>query len=310
MEVVRYQKDWKQKWDEFVSGSKNATFLFYRDYMDYHGDRFQDHSLIFMDDNRIIALLPMNRKENQFISHEGLTYGGFLADEKMKQHKMNECFRLLLEYTVAQKMKEIIYKSIPVIYHKTPAEEDLYGLFINDFELYRRDVAATLIPSHNIKLPKGRKAMISRATKTNLEILLSDDYLTYFKILENRLQAKYMARPVHNADEIKALARQFPNNIKLFACYGGNEMLGGILIYESENVAHAQYIATNDEGDKLGAMDFLIHHLITAHYSEKKFIDLGKCTEKEGRWLNESLMSFKESFGGRATICDFYRKRI
>ena len=63
MKIQCYEDSQKQVWDEFVGGSKNGTFLFFRDYMDYHRDRFEDHSLLIWEDNgRLIALLPANRE--------------------------------------------------------------------------------------------------------------------------------------------------------------------------------------------------------------------------------------------------------
>ena len=47
LSVVRYTSDQKIVWDSFVAASRNGTFLFMRDYMDYHADRFTDYSLMF-----------------------------------------------------------------------------------------------------------------------------------------------------------------------------------------------------------------------------------------------------------------------
>ena len=45
-----------REWDAFVGASKNGTFLLTRPYMDYHADRFTDHSLIARgDDGRILV---------------------------------------------------------------------------------------------------------------------------------------------------------------------------------------------------------------------------------------------------------------
>ncbi|MBA3648953.1 MAG: GNAT family N-acetyltransferase [Chitinophagales bacterium] len=310
LNIIRYNPSWKQRWDNFISESKNATFLFYRDYMDYHSDRFQDHSLMITEDDHLIALLPLNKNNESFISHEGLTYGGFLCNSAMKQKRMNNCFDVFLNYAKEEGVREIIYKAIPGIYHTCLTEEDLYSLFIYGFELHRRDSSATLIPSCKVKLRKDRKAKISRAGKMNLQIKQSKDFSDYFKIVDFRLQSKYHARAAHNAKEIELLAEKFPENIKLFACYQNTEMIGGTLIYESKNVAHAQYIAASNAGEQMGAIDLLIYHLLSEVYKEKKYLDLGKSTEQEGRWLNENLMSFKESFGAKISISDFYRIKI
>ena len=48
-DIVRYTADKEAEWNAFVAQSKNGTFLFDRGYMDYHSDRFTDHSLMFFE---------------------------------------------------------------------------------------------------------------------------------------------------------------------------------------------------------------------------------------------------------------------
>ena len=93
--VKRYEARDKEAWDRFVRASKNHLFMFERDYMDYHRDRFFDHSLMFYREDELIAVLPACEKDCVLFSHAGLTYGGFITNEKMKQHIMNECFEEL-----------------------------------------------------------------------------------------------------------------------------------------------------------------------------------------------------------------------
>ena len=88
IEIVRYTPDKAAEWDAFVRQSKNATFLFYRGYMDYHADRFADYSLMFYDKGRLCALLPANDGgDGTLWSHRGLTYGGLLMDCRCKAAK-------------------------------------------------------------------------------------------------------------------------------------------------------------------------------------------------------------------------------
>ena len=73
LEIVRYTPDQKQAWNDFVSRSKNGTFLLDRNYMDYHADRFTDHSLMVYRRDKLYALLPGNIAGDTFYSHQGLT---------------------------------------------------------------------------------------------------------------------------------------------------------------------------------------------------------------------------------------------
>jgi len=77
--VRKYQSTDYSTWNEFVATAKNATFLFHRDFMEYHSDRFQDFSLLIFDENQNLkAILPANRLEEVVYSHQGLTYGGLI----------------------------------------------------------------------------------------------------------------------------------------------------------------------------------------------------------------------------------------
>ena len=79
MTVWLYNDSMANEWNDFVRASKNGTFLFCRDFMDYHADRYKDASLVFVDKkNNICGLFPANIKGDTVYSHGGLTYGGFV----------------------------------------------------------------------------------------------------------------------------------------------------------------------------------------------------------------------------------------
>ena len=117
---------------------------------------------------------------------------------------------------------------------------------------------------------------------------------------------KYDTRPVHSISEIGLLAERFPDNIKLFAAHQAGKMLAGVIIYESRQVAHAQYIGANDDGRSIGAQDVIISYLVDDYYAQKPYFDFGISTEEEGRRLNTGLVENKQSYGARAIVYDFY----
>jgi len=76
--VVRYNKSYKSYWNAFVADAKNGTFLFNREFMDYHNDRFIDFSVLVYKGEELYALFPANVVKDKVISHQGLTYGSFV----------------------------------------------------------------------------------------------------------------------------------------------------------------------------------------------------------------------------------------
>ena len=127
-EIKRYAKEQEQEWNEFVERSKNGTFLFDRRYMDYHKDRFTDHSFMFYRYKKLYAMLPANVKGDTLFSHQGLTYGGLITSNEARTVHVMEIFRMLNETLRNEGIKRVVYKALPFIYHRLPAEEDLYAI--------------------------------------------------------------------------------------------------------------------------------------------------------------------------------------
>ncbi len=311
MKIVKYTVEYKNNWNEFVRNSKNSHFFFQRDYMEYHSDRFEDFSLMIFDEtNKLISILPANIKENILYSHQGLTFGGFLVDDKMKTETMLEIFDLLKQFLKEQNIEKIIYKCIPYIYHIKPSEEDRYALFRNDAKLIRRDVTSTIDLTEQVRYSKGRKWTINKAKKESIETFESDNYETFWELLIGVLEANHEAKPVHTLQEIKKLTSLFPKNIKLFLAKKDERIVSGALIYENQNIVHTQYLANSEEGREFGALDLLIDYLIKDIYKNKRYFDFGISNEDAGKFLNTGLIAQKEGFGARAVVHDFYELEI
>lgn len=300
--VEQYSFDRKNEWNTFLEKSKNGIFMFNRNFMEYHSDRFTDNSLMFYDVNDLIAILPMNIRDKVLYSHQGLTYGGFITDEKMKQHKMLECFEALKQYMQANDIEKLVYKTIPHIYHKTPAEEDLYALFKNDAKLLKLEPSTTIYLKNPCKMPKGRKAQISRAKREGVKIQESKDFKTFID-LENKILAEYHdTKAVHTAEELELLHSKFSEQIRLYTASLNDEMIAGTLIFEYENAVHTQYMVSNKISREIGGLDLLIKTLIDKYQNTKMYFDFGISTENNGQFLNKGLISQKEGFGGRTTV--------
>jgi hypothetical protein len=308
MNVVRYSAKDQAAWDAFVSKSKNVSFLFYRDYMSYHQDRFQDHSLLFYDEKEdLIAILPANQREQRLDSHGGLTYGGFVTDERMKVPKLLACFLALFRYAQEMGFTEIRYKTIPYIYHRIPAQEDLYALQLARATCISRGLLSAIDTRQPVEFQTRRLRQIKRAQKSGLRVEQSEALGVYWTILCDLLKTVHDTQPVHSLEEIEHLQKRFPQNIKLFAAYWEGEMLAGILVYESSQVARTQYIAASPLGRELGALDLIFDDLIHRHYRQKPYIEFGTSERvNTTNYLNAGLIDQKEGFGGRTVIQDHY----
>ena len=256
--VMRYTEAEEALWNQFNSASKNPLFMFDRGFMDYHKDRFQDHSLLFYEDGELIAILPFSQKEKTLTSHGGLTYGGFITGSKMKQHTMNDCFAQLFEYARENGIEKIVYKTIPHIYHEQPAEEDRYALFLNHASILKIEASTVVNLKQPLKMPKGRKAQISRAKREGVivqELTAAEDFDRFIALENEVLSQHHETKAVHTGAELALLHSRFPEKIRLFGAIKEGELIAGSVVFVYGQVVHTQYMAAGDMGRQIGALD-------------------------------------------------------
>lgn len=309
--IKRYKADAAAEWDAFVPQTRNGTFLFLRSYMDYHADRFCDHSLMIYRKGKLCALLPANVNGNTLYSHGGLTYGGLLTAATSGTADVCEIFRNINETLRCEGIQRVVYKAIPWIYHRLPAEEDLYALFaVCNAKLISRDISSTIQTDKALRFSESRRSGLRKAFQNGLSAKESNDYDAFWEILCNNLSIRYGVMPVHSAEEIKLLKSRFPDNIRLFLTHDSSgKPVGGTVVYECGATVHTQYISASAEGKQLGALDLLFDYLINNVYLDStryKYFDFGKSTEEGGTILNQPLIFQKEGFGGRGVCYDTY----
>lgn len=308
MEIRRYRREDKELWNSFVSKARNATFLFDRNYMDYHADRFDDNSFMFYHKGKLKAVLPANVAGNTLYSHQGLTYGGLLLDKKATIEDVLECFDSLNSWLRENGISKVVYKALPWIYQQYPSEEDLYALTWKcKAQLISRDISSSIVIDNKLKFAESRKSGIRKALSLNIEVGESNDVDGFWHVLEDNLGNRYNAKPVHTSSEMKLLMSRFPNNIRLYVAKMNGEIVGGTLIYVTPQVVHTQYISASVEGKKHGALDLLFDYIINKVYANCRYFDFGKSTEQGGAYLNEPLIFQKEGFGGRGICYDWYQ---
>ena len=307
-DIKRYDGDKdKEVWNQFVKTSKQGTFLLDRSYMDYHSDRFADHSLLIYRQDKLYALLPANERDHTLYSHQGLTYAGLLTTSKATTEDICQVFIAINAYLKSAGFQKVIYKAIPWIYHQIPAEEDLYAIVKEcHAHIAVRNIASVIDMSHSLKWRRDRHYGANKAATNGITIEESQDFPTFWQILEDNLMLTYQAKPVHSLEEILLLKSRFPKQIRLYVAKQKEDVLGGTLLYLTPQVVHAQYISATPQGKHNHAIDAIFRKLLKEEYRDCQFFDFGTSNEDGGKVLNTSLIYQKEGFGGRGVVYDTY----
>lgn len=183
LSVHEYASSDREHWNRFVERSKNGTFLFDRNYMDYHADRFEDRSVIVKNGDRTLALFPANKIEDRIYSHQGLTYGGLIVDERMTTPTAIDVLNAVTDHFRQGAAQDLYYKTVPHIYHRLPAEEDRYALFRAGATLYRRDVLSVVTPGSPGPVQTRRKRSREKATRSGVTPHESSDWQAFWEAL-------------------------------------------------------------------------------------------------------------------------------
>lgn len=306
-QIRLYQNEDFALWNDFISKAKNATFLFHRNFMEYHNDRFDDYSLMVFDENKLVAVLPANRVNNALFSHQGLTYGGLVLLNKSKLSDVISIFKTLLQFLSENGIEKINLKTIPSFYCDDFSEELEYCMFLLNAQLVRRDALSVLHLKKTIKPLKTRLESIRRGEKKGLVIKEESNFeLFWNQILIPNLDKKHQSKPVHTFKEMERLHQNFPDNIRQFNVYYNDEIVAGTTMFLTNKVAHPQYISGNEKKNELGSLDYLYYYLITEVFKDKSYFDFGPSHEDNGRKIKEGILFWKESFGAKTTIQNFY----
>jgi len=306
-QVCKYTNSKKADWDNFIATAKNATFLFQREFMDYHNDRFEDFSLMVYKDEKLYAVFPANKNGENVYSHQGLTYGSFVLQDSAKLKSTFIAFKELLKFLFEEGIKKLDIRIIPTFYNSLPSDELEYVLYKAGASLVKRDVILLIDYQNKLRFQKNRREGINKAKRKKIIVKVDGDYEAFWnKILIPNLKEKHNSSPVHSLDEIKLLAARFPNHIKQVNVYQDDKIVAGTTVFLTKKVIHPQYVSANSNKNELGSLDVLYNFIIDHFIAGRNYFSFNTSSEENGKLLNEGLLFWKESCGARPHVFNNY----
>lgn len=300
LRIFQYQAQWKNAWDKLVASESNSALIHFRDYMEYHSDRYQDHSLICLQESRLFAVLPASLAGNRLISHQGLTFGGWIYNEQLTEDQLDILDQALLEYLHQTSLDSVLIKEIPDFFFPNtwkPRQKLSKFKFDSVIQKKHKNFYALSLPAE-VK-DRGKRWGARKAQKHGLIVERSNDWKRFwYEILLPNLWQRHNARPVHSLEEMSYLVSKFPQSIQLWIVAKNDRILGGAVIYLHHNIVHCQYLSSSPGGRELRAMDLLLVTLIK-EFEKYSIFSFGTAISPKTGQEDPSLVSWKKSWGAK-----------
>lgn len=296
--IKPYSLEVKKDWDKVLDNSINGTFLHRREFIEYHGDRFEDASLVIYHEDVPVAIFPAEKEGNSIFSHRGLTYAGWILIDGLRLKDIQEIIEITQAFYQHLGIERLEVRMVPDFFAKESQKDLKIAIQNGGGESVFTSV------HHCIGLPfkiknKGKKWGKNKAIKAGLKIEVSNDFSSFWEdILIHNLWERHRVSPTHSLLEMKYLAKTFSDNIKLFTVKHEEVLLAGAVVFKTATTAHLQYVAANQTGRKSKALDYLMSFLIEEEFSHKFFLNMGVSHVPETGKINQGLVNWKESFGG------------
>jgi len=304
LRIERYNNTHKLAWDTFVNRLDTHSILFYRDFINYHQDRYDDFSLLIFKDNKLLSILPANIDANNMMhSHQGLSYGGLLFSTNTSFSFRVEQFSVLLHFLYKKNIQKLFIKGMPHCYANDSSDKLIFHWL--EAKTYRTDIYSYLPKGAYEKPNRNRLRHLENAKKQDIEIRRGKQFGEFWeKVLSPNLKDRFAVTPVHTLTEIEHLSEKFINEIILFGAYQNDVLRAGAVVFIHRDVVHVQYSA-GDKNRADGSLDLLIDHIIKKYNTDKVF-SFGTSSENQGKQLNGGLLYWKESFKACNDVQPFY----
>jgi hypothetical protein len=315
--IVFYDPGHESQWDNFIhNDSVNGTFLQSRNFLNYHPkERFVDSSVLLFKKNVLAAVVPGcsvdDGGKKTFFSHAGSTFGGLVVHKKYYDAlSVIEMIKTLENGIKEKGFEKIILKITPDLFCKENSDVLQYALaycgYSNyselsayiDFNDYDKDI------TNNFN--RAQRKRLNQALKNNMkfEILKSDKEICDFHDILQKNLIKYNAKPIHTAEELLDFKNyRLKELVEFCGVFYDDKMIAGGMMFKMGDIIHAQNLNGDSDYLQYNSMPYLyycaINHALQKGY---KILSWGISTEKRGSVLNESLLSFKESFGSKYSL--------
>jgi predicted N-acyltransferase len=310
----RYINQNESRWDQFVSSGNNGTLFHLRKFLNYHPkDRFQDHSILIEKKQNLFSVLPAAELivdgKRILVSHPGSTVGSFVVPENLSIADAMSMSEALVTYLKENNFSGIRITVPPTLYQRRLSNYMDFSFFKQGFTYSKRDVTSILFLEDSLdknlaKFKSSHLRAVRNAQEKGVNVCQSDDFDSFYHILEQNLNIRHGVSPTHTLAELKNIHALFPDRVNLFAAFVKDVMVAGVVNFVvNDHVVLAFYISHDEAYQEFRAVNLLFYSIFDwAIQQGFRIYDFGTFTVNEEP--NMGLGRFKENFGASGIFRD------
>ena len=304
----------ESRWDQFVSSGNNGTLFHLRKFLNYHPqDRFQDHSILIEKKQNLFSVLPAAELivdgKRILVSHPGSTVGSFVVPENLSIADAMSMSEALVTYVKEKNFSGIRITLPPTLYQRRLSNYMDFSFFKQGFTYSKRDVTSILFLEDSLdknlaKFKSSHLRAVRNAQEKGVNVRQSNDFDSFYNILEQNLKIRHSVSPTHTLAELKNIHAMFPDRINLFAAFVKGVMVAGVVNFVvNDHVVLAFYISHDEAYQEFRAVNLLFYSIFDwAIQQGFRIYDFGTFTVNEEP--NMGLGRFKENFGASGIFRD------
>mgnify|MGYP003691167755 FL=1 len=301
-------------WDKFVLSSNNGTLFHLRKFLNYHPkDRFQDHSILIEKKQNLFSVLPAAElivdSKRILVSHPGSTVGSFVVPENLSIADAMSMSEALVTYVKENNFSGIRITLPPTLYQRRLSNYMDFSFFKQGFTYSKRDVTSILFLEDSLdknlaKFKSSHLRAVRNAQEKGVHVRQSNDFDSFYHILEQNLKIRHGVSPTHTLAELKNIHALFPDRVNLFSAFVKDVMVAGVVNFVvNDHVVLAFYISHDEAYQEFRAVNLLFYSIFDwAIQQGFRIYDFGTFTVNEEP--NMGLGRFKENFGASGIFRD------
>jgi len=295
-----------ESWDRFIDGSVNGTIFHKRDFLGYHGSRFEKTArwMVALKDDIPIAQITYAVSEESdgrlvAASPYGASYGGLVFGKVPGYAASRDLIAAVIAHCRTEKFDTFTVTPPISCHNKGNMDTYTFALLEQGFRSINRDVSS-VVP---IEIDKPTNEIISsRARRNSRKAIANGVTVTLgapiddFWVPMETTFTRHETRPTHERHQLVDLMQRLPGRIRLDVAYLDGDPVAGVGVFlVNSRAALSFYLCQCPAGESVQALTLAVQISMDRCQSDGySFFDMG--TSSVGMKARENIFRFKEGF--------------